>query len=103
MREGRKNMSKEFTEEDYIQSFKYQYRLNSDENLIPDGFRSLLDLAYLNGRLLFRRYVPFEQKDFEQLPETIKKTQGIEQLKLLEEMALLKPIAVVTLNGRSHR
>lgn len=95
-------MRKESAEEDYIKSFKYQYRLNGDEAHIPEGYKSLLNLAYLNGRLLWRNYLPFEQEEWEKLPENIRKAAGIQQVELLKKLGVLRALPVITVNGNSH-
>lgn len=95
-------MSIEFTEEDYIQSFKYQYRINGSEAYLPEGFRHLLDLANLNGRLLWRGFLPFEQEEWQKLPADIRKADGTNQIELLQKANLLRDLSLVTVNGKSH-
>lgn len=95
-------MRKEFTEEDYIKSFEYQYWPRGHNDYLPEGERYLFDLADLNGRLLRRHYQPLEREDFNQLSAEIREARVRKQLAELKKLGLLKRLPVIRMNGRFH-
>lgn len=95
-------MRKEFTEEDYIKSFEWEYWPKGHNGHLPEAVRYLLDLADLNGRLTWRGYLPIEKEEFQKLPEDIKRAEPLKRLELLKELGLQRPLPVIYLNGRSN-
>lgn len=83
-------MSPEFTLEDYIRSFENQYRVDMQKEKIPPGHRWLLELADLNGRLLFARWQPYEPGEWQNLSNQIKEAKGFERIQLMLEQGLLR-------------
>lgn len=93
---------KKFSEEDYIKSFEWQYWPKGHNGHLPEGVQYLLDLADLNGRLVWRGYLPLEPEELKGLPEDVKKAEPIRRLELLKERGMQRPLPVIIVNGRSH-
>jgi len=89
-------MSPEFTEADYIKSFEYQYRVDGDQNRLPEGYKPLIRLAELNGKLLWRQFEPLEPKEWQKIAPEIREATATEQIAYLAEHDQLKRLRLVT-------
>lgn len=94
-------MSVEFTEKDYIQSFKYEYRIDGDEEKLPEGNKSLLRLAELNGKLLKNNHEPLEKVEWAKLPQEFREAQANQQFEQLAQQGMLRPLREVIVHHKN--